>query len=243
MKVIGKPAQLKQLSPRRLTESPDGTISVVDSYLTTKGLGLAQARALDYPSGVSLTIPERTIEILETTERTLEVVTITWTYTPDENGSNQPGEGEDHSPFDVEITSTVSEEPLTVHPLYKPVIDQLSPDDLALLSSLMSGQLTDEAGTRIDQQLAGKIPADFIKKIMSGQTHYYAPRIQVVLTYNRGAAPNIAAGVIASNLVGLPSLPAPMRWLSMGAGKSQKQGKRTSTITLLGGEWDPDIYP
>lgn len=243
MKVIGKPEQLKQLAPRKLTESADGSVSVVDTYLAAKGYGRLQARALDAPAGISATSPDRTIEVTESAERTLEVVTVTWNWSPDESGANQPGEGEEHSPFDVEISSSAVEEPLSTHPLYRPIIDQLAPDDLAMLSSFMSGQLTDEAGTRIDHQLAAKIPPDFMKKILSGQTHYYAPRIQVVISYNRGAAPIVEAGAIASNINGLPDITPPMRWLCMGAGKSKKDGKRTSTLTFLGGQWDPDIYP
>jgi len=242
--IFNKPTTLSKHAPRRTTKSADGSITIVDSYLTSSGLGIIQAENLTAPIQIgSDGIVDRSIEVTESSDYGMELVTVTWSKTPPEPTTGGGGGGEDESPIDIEISASVSEEPLTTHPAYKALLANLNNDDLAALSAFMGGQWTDETGARLDQKLASKVPASLMRKIMSGQTHYYAPRIQATITYNRGGGGNPVAGTIATGIDGLPSLQTGLRWLIMGSGRTKKDGKLVTSVTYMAGNWDSDIYP
>lgn len=177
--------------------------------------------------------------------RQVDLVTVTCKKDleddPDEEYDDDEDEGDEgeQDGAEVAIKTTATPDSIFNSDKYRAVVDAISLDELQALKALASGQLTDEKGVNLIDKLQN-VDRDLIKKLLRGQDQYYAPVTEATITKPR-STPVPEAGKIAT-YAGLPKLPEGHRWLCMGGSKTKKDGKKVTTITFLGGQWDEDLY-
>lgn len=176
----------------------------------------------------------------------IDLVTLVYSKSvaEDEPDDDDSGEGEDAT-FDpsesteIEITTGLSDEPITQHPKYKEALASLDNSVMQDLAALMGGQLEDQNKIPLLNKLK-TLPEGLLAKILRGVTHFKSPTMQAKVTLP-GKASIPTAGKIAS-FNGLPELPNGYSWLSGGGGMVLRRGEKCTQITFIAAAWDPDIY-
>ncbi|MEG1508660.1 MAG: hypothetical protein RR250_07415 [Akkermansia sp.] len=228
--------KLTETKPLSIERDDDGNLTITQEYHCYAGeaFGLVPGNKQVHPQFLMAKCTK--VSISSDESRGLDVTTVQWTSYSGEDGEPINFDGKE-----VDVSSSVSEESIFVHPKFKEEVNKLDLDTLAALKAFAGGTLKDEKGTSIKAKLKGKVNDLLLSKILRGQTSWYSLRIECKMTFPTAvSAP--PTGKIVTSFSGLPRLPDGHKWLCMGSGKTRKNGRAVTTISFMGGMWDEDIY-